>query len=60
MSILFIQPSTDITLCKGKNCPIRDNCQRYVFGLNQRGLASWFTHSHYRKRTKSCPYYKGN
>lgn len=59
-NIIFIQPYTDITFCKGKNCPIRDKCVRYVFGLNQRGPAMWFTHSHYHKRNKSCPYYKGN
>ena len=49
-----------LTLCKGKNCPIRDNCQRYVFGMNHHGPAVWFKSQHYDTDKGKCDLYLGN
>lgn len=50
----------DIAYCSGKNCPIRDNCRRYVFSLGVPPMFGWWEQPQYSQMTNSCPLYLGN
>ena len=48
---------TDITMCKGNNCPIKENCYRYLATQNKIHQ-SFFVKEPYNKET--CEYYWEN
>lgn len=56
---VFVPRTVDITLCKGKNCGIRDFCERYTKGVGFMGAAMWFERSHFSKKNMTCKYFKG-
>lgn len=58
MPVLVVR-TIDITLCKGKNCALRDFCVRYTKGVGYMGAAMWFERSHYKKKTNTCSVFKG-
>lgn len=47
----------DITYCNNKDCPLKDNCWRYIQGMNAKGHI-WVFKGEWNG--KSCAYYMGN
>jgi hypothetical protein len=43
----------DITLCDGKNCPLKEKCQRFLWKSNST-YQSYFIKSPYNKTLSSC------
>ena len=58
MPVLVVR-TMDITLCRGKNCAIRDFCVRYTKGVGYMGAAMWFDRSRFHKKTMTCKNFKG-
>ena len=48
----------DITLCPGKNCPIRQNCYRFTDKIP--GRKNFFASVPYQVTTNSCDYFISN
>lgn len=46
----------DITMCKGTNCPFKDDCYRYTANENPYSQ-EWYMFVHYEKETNSCTEY---
>lgn len=46
----------DITKCHGKNCPIKDECLRYVFKHRGNSLQYFFREPPYDEKEKKCEY----
>ena len=49
----------DIEFCKGTDCPLKDNCSRFILGLNAPKF-SWWIEPLYKSETNSCELYRGN
>ena len=45
----------DITLCKGQNCPLKEQCKR--FKTKPEDLQSYFIYTPYDHRGEKCDYY---
>ena len=58
MPVLVVR-TMNMTLCKGKNCALRDFCERYTKGVGYMGAAMWFNRSHFNKKKMTCKYFKG-
>ena len=48
----------DITMCKGKHCPLKDSCHRYT--ANRSTRQSYFLDVPYNTITKSCDHFWNN
>ena len=46
----------DITMCRGKDCPLKDRCYRHTAVENPH-WQSWFTVVAYDHRTGVCMYF---
>jgi len=49
----------DITMCEGKQCPIKDDCHRYTAEPTPM-RQSWFMTVPYRPDTDHCPHFWPN
>ena len=47
----------DITMCKGGNCPVKEQCTRYTAKAGS--YQSYFTKVPYNENTKECDVYWG-
>ena len=49
---------TDMTHCRGDNCPLRKDCFRYWLHKNSKcRIASYFAAEAYDKNTNECKYF---
>jgi hypothetical protein len=48
----------DITLCRGKNCPIKQNCYRFTIEIH--GRQNFFAQEPYNYTTKECEHFISN
>ena len=49
----------DISMCKGKTCPLKESCYRYTATPNE-FRQSYFTAIPYNEETKECKYLMEN
>lgn len=47
---------TDITLCDGKDCPLKDSCYRYL-AKRDPWIQSFFLAAPYEEDTHKCKYF---
>lgn len=50
---------SDITKCKGENCPLKETCERYLAPINKY-WQSYFTKIPYNFENKTCNMYWKN
>jgi len=48
----------DISMCSGKDCPLKDKCYRYT--APQSEYQSWFTNPPIKEEDKTCEYFWDN
>lgn len=49
---------TDMTHCRGDNCPQKEECYRYCLHKNSKArIASYFAAEAYDKETNKCKHY---
>lgn len=46
----------DISMCSGDDCPIKDNCYRYIAKPSEY-LQAYFSEVPYNNQTNSCEYF---
>lgn len=46
--------------CKGRTCPLKDNCARHILYLSALGVDIECHEPDYDEMTQSCKRYKGN
>ena len=50
----------DQAFCRGGDCPLKNNCWRYIQGMGVPPMFAWYEEPGYDKKTKICELYLGN